>query len=246
MDRILNYNSNKSTRSTREKLEITPPRRSWQPVDLDSLGPACMVADVDAKKVEPSCADTHERGGAPLLAGAAPAPTESTISIEPAGKAEKAVAAKPEASVLWAQDRAGREVETPLREGEGGPDALPPQGECMVKGTPPQGEASREVETPLRKVQKRTEALPPEGERECGATPQGVAKPKVERLPRGGKHKASKPPPEALPQRGERNPEALSRKRKLECPEARTRGTAARRQARTWHDTARQSEQGQM
>ena len=62
--------------------------------------------------------------------------------------------------------------------------------------------------------------LLPEGERECGATPQGVAKRKVERLLRGGKHKASKPPPEALPQRGERNPEALSRKRKLECPEA--------------------------
>ena len=77
-----------------------------------------------------------------MLAGTAPAPTKSTISIEPAGKAEKAVAAKPEASVPWAQDKAGREVETPPREGEGGPDALPLQGECMVKATPPQGEAS--------------------------------------------------------------------------------------------------------
>ena len=211
MDRILNYNSNKSTRSTREKLEITPPRRSWQPVDLDSLGPACTVADVDAKKVEPLCTNAHEQGGAPLLAGAAPAPTKSTISIKPAGKAEKAVTAKPEASVLWAQDRAGHEVETPLREGEGGPDALPLQGECMVKGTPPQGKASCEVETPLRKVQKRTKVLPPEGKRECSVTLQGVVKPKVKRLPQGGKHKASKPPPEALPQRGEHNPEALLR-----------------------------------
>jgi len=205
-----------------------------------------MVMDVDAKKVEPLCADAHKQGGAPLLAGATPALTKSTISIEPAGKAEKAVAAKPEVLVLWAQDRAGHEVEMPLREGEGGPDVLPLQGECMVKGTPLQGKASHEVETPLRKVQKRTEALPPEGERECGATPQGMAKPKVKRLPQGGKHKASKPPPEVLPQRGERNPEALSCKRKLKCPEVQTRGTAARQQAQMWHDTARQSEQGQM
>ena len=78
-----------------------------------------------------------------MLAGAAPAPTESTISIKPAGKAEKAVTTKPEASVPWAQDKARRKVEMPPREGEGGPDALPLQGERMVKATMPQGEASR-------------------------------------------------------------------------------------------------------
>jgi len=117
--------------------------RTHEALDLDSLGPACTVADVDVKKFEPSGADVHERGGAPLLAGAAPAPTESTISVKPAGEAEKAIAAKPEASVPWAQDKAGREVETPAREGEGGPDTLPLQGERMVKATPPQGEASR-------------------------------------------------------------------------------------------------------
>jgi len=74
---------------------------------------------------------------------------------------------------------------------------------------------------PLRKgaSAKCTKVPLPEGKRKCGATLQGVAKCKVERLPRGGKHKASKPPPEVLPQRGKRNPEVLSHKRKLECPE---------------------------
>jgi len=97
---------------------------------------------MDAKKFKPSGANVHKQGGVPLLVGTAPAPTKSTISVEPAGKAEKAITTKPEASVPWAQDKAGCKVEMPPREGKGGPDALPLQGECMVKATPPQGKAS--------------------------------------------------------------------------------------------------------
>jgi len=61
--------------------------------------------------------------------------------------------------------------------------------------------------------------LPQNHERKCGATPQGVAKRIVEGLLREGKHKASEPPPEALPQKDKRNPEALSCKHKLKHPE---------------------------
>ena len=66
------------------------------------------------------------------------------------------------------------------------------------------------------------EALPPEHKCERGATLQSTAERKVESLPREGKHEADEPPPEALPQKGERNPEALpcTCKRKLERPEA--------------------------
>jgi len=182
----------------------------------------CVAEIADAEEVEPPGFDAYKRGGALLVAGAALALTESTTSVEPASKAEKAVAAKPEALVPWAQDKAGREVETPPREGERELDVLPPQGECMVKATPPQGEANRKVEMPSKKGKsaKCTEALPPEGEHERGATPQGVAKRKAERPPREGEREADKPPPEALPQKGKHNPEALSCKRKVEHPEA--------------------------
>lgn len=37
---------------------------------------------------------------------------EETASVEPAGQAERAMAAKPEALVPWAQSMVGHEVET--------------------------------------------------------------------------------------------------------------------------------------
>lgn len=47
---------------------------------------------------EPSGVDTHERGGMLLLvAGAAPSRAEGTAGVKPAGGAEKAAAARPEA-----------------------------------------------------------------------------------------------------------------------------------------------------
>ena len=55
----------------------------------------------------------------------------------------------------------------------------------------------------------KTEALVP-----CA---QDVAAREVEKLPQKAGSKVNEPPPEVLPQKGERNPEALSRKHKLEC-----------------------------
>jgi len=46
---------------------------------------------------------------------------------------------------------------------------------------------------------------------------QDVATREVEKLPQKAGSKVNEPPPEVLPQEGERNPEALSRKCKLEC-----------------------------
>jgi len=89
------------------------------PGDLDSLGLAWTVADMEARKVEPSGVDAHERGGALPVVGAAPALAEGTAGVEPAGEAEKATAAKPEALVPWAQGMAEREVE--MLPGEGKP-----------------------------------------------------------------------------------------------------------------------------
>lgn len=52
------------------------------------------------------------------VVGAALALVEGTASVEPVGEAEKAVAARPEALVPWAQDKPVREVERLPREGK--------------------------------------------------------------------------------------------------------------------------------
>ena len=171
------------------------------PGDPDSLGFAFTVANTDAKEVEPSCADVHERGGALPVAGAAPAPTESTTSVEPASKAEKAVAAKPEASVPWAQEKArrGREVDVPPRE------ALPQKGERRPnKGSQrepirPQGEAPRGDEGALEIPPRKRERRPNKGERERvrlqGEAPRGDEG-ALEMLPRTHEHEPNWPPRE--------------------------------------------------
>ena len=106
------------------------------PGDLDNLGPACTVANMDAEGVERADIDAHEQGGTLPVVGAASALAEGTAGVGPAGEAETATTTEPEALVLWAQDKAAREVETPPREGEGELDAVPPQGEGMAKPMP--------------------------------------------------------------------------------------------------------------
>ena len=92
-----------------------------------------MVVDADAREVERSSGDAHERGGTLPVMGAAPALAESTTSVELAGKAEGAIAAKAEALVPWAQDVAAREVEKlpqkASKANEPSPEALPQKGE---------------------------------------------------------------------------------------------------------------------
>ena len=55
------------------------------PGDLDRLGLGCTVADADARELEPSSVDAHERGGALPVVGAAPALAERTAGVGPAG-----------------------------------------------------------------------------------------------------------------------------------------------------------------
>ena len=59
-----------------------------------------------------------------------PVLAESAANIELAGKAEKAIAAKPETLEPGVYNEAGRglEVETPPQEGERGTEALPREG----------------------------------------------------------------------------------------------------------------------
>ena len=91
---------------------------------------------MDTEGVERVDIDAHEQGGTLPVVGAASALAEGTAGVGPAGEAETATTAEPEALVLWAQDKAAREVETPPQEGEGELDAVPPQGEGMAKPTP--------------------------------------------------------------------------------------------------------------
>jgi len=76
--------------------------------DLDNLGPACTAENADVGKVKPSCIDVHKQGGALPVAGAAPALAEGTAGVRPAGEAETASTARPEALVPWAKDKVVR------------------------------------------------------------------------------------------------------------------------------------------
>jgi hypothetical protein len=82
-------------------------------VDPHPLGLVGLADNADLREFEPSSVDAHERGGALPVVGAVPALAEETAGVEPAGEAEKAMAAKPEALASWTQGEAGREVETP-------------------------------------------------------------------------------------------------------------------------------------
>ena len=74
---------------------------------------------MDAKKLELSSADAHERGGALPVMGAAPALVKGAAGVEPAGEAEKAITAKLEAlgarhGRARSQDALGRQVRSRL------------------------------------------------------------------------------------------------------------------------------------
>jgi len=112
------------------------------PEGINSFGFACVVGKADAEGVERTDFDAHKRGGVLPVAGITPALAKGTVSVKPADETEKAVAAKPEALVPWAQDKARHEVKMPRQDGEE-LDALPLQGEHLVKATPPQGTATK-------------------------------------------------------------------------------------------------------
>ena len=150
------------------------------PENPDPFGLPGADKKADVQGVEPSRIDAYERGGAPLLVGVAPALAEETAGVGPAGEAEKAVAAKPEALVPWAQYKAGRrcEVDGPPPEAlpqksERNPEALSREPE--PKRRPKQGER-KPVWLPREAPQGDEGALevPPQNhEREHAATPQG-------------------------------------------------------------------------
>jgi len=83
------------------------------PEGVNSFGFACMVRKVDAEGVKHVDFDAHKRGGVLPVTGITPALAKGTVGIKPTNKTEKAVAAKPKALVLWAQDKARHEVKMP-------------------------------------------------------------------------------------------------------------------------------------
>ena len=77
--------------------------------------------------------------------GATPALTKDTASIKPAGKAEKAITAKSEALVLWAQHNTECKVERLPREGNCMHEMLLTEGKCRPKGSPKAPQTSPNV-----------------------------------------------------------------------------------------------------
>jgi len=148
------------------------------PGDLDSLGPVCTVADMDAIEVECLCVDAHKQGGALPAVGAAPAQAEGTASVGPTGKAETATTTEPEALAPWAQDKArcGHKVDVPPQE------VLPQKGERNAEAL-----LRKHNRCPNKGKRKPAKVPPPEGEHERSATQR--------RGPTEGQRR-----PEALPQ----------------------------------------------
>ena len=167
------------------------------PEVIDPFEVACVAENADAGEVEPSGFDAYKRGGALPVVGATPALAEGITGVEPASEAEKAIVARPEALVPWAQDKAGRKVKKLPQEGkhvhEPPPEVLLRKGKHEIE-TPSRGEGKhtdallhgkRKAKAIQQKVErnpealsrkrelKRPEALPPDGERERGTTPQG-------------------------------------------------------------------------
>jgi hypothetical protein len=77
----------------------------------DTLGPVGVTEIADAGEVELPDVTVYELGTALPAMGPAPALTERTSSVEPAGEAERATTAKLEALVPWARGVARHEVE---------------------------------------------------------------------------------------------------------------------------------------
>ena len=85
----------------------------WGLGDPDPFGLAGVAENTDVEDVKLSHVDAYERGGVLPVAGAAPALAKGTISVEPTGEAERAIIAKSEALVPWAQGMAKCKVERP-------------------------------------------------------------------------------------------------------------------------------------
>jgi hypothetical protein len=137
--------------------------------DLENVG----TGDVKSSNV-----NAHERWGVLLVVCTAPALAEDTAGVEPAGEAERATAARPEALVPWTQGEAKHEFDARPQEmptdGELRPpgcmhEAPPPNARNMLevpprkdehqRTTPAQGEPRRKVKTPLRETERELEAL---------------------------------------------------------------------------------------
>ena len=88
------------------------------PEAIATFGLAGAVMDVDMEEIDPLGIDTHERGGALPVVGVAPALAEGTAGVGPAGEAETASTAEPEALAPWMQGKTQHEVETPPQEGK--------------------------------------------------------------------------------------------------------------------------------
>ena len=84
------------------------------PVIQDLLRPAALAKNTDVRLPKPLSINMHERGGALPVMGAAPALAKDTAGVEPASKAKKAIAAKSEVLVPWAQCKARCKVKMPL------------------------------------------------------------------------------------------------------------------------------------
>ena len=112
------------------------------PENPDPFGLPGADKKADVPGVEPLCIDVYKRGGALLLVGIAPALAKETASVGPVGKAEKAVATKPEALVPWAQYKARRgwqvnepPHEVPLQKDERNAEVLSRKYKrCLNKG----------------------------------------------------------------------------------------------------------------
>jgi hypothetical protein len=91
-----------------------------------------------------------------LVVSTAPALAKDTASIEPAGKAERATAARPKALVPWTQGEAKHEVNV-------WPQEMPTNGELRPPGCM--------HEAPLLNAKNMLEVPPQKGERQRKASP---------------------------------------------------------------------------
>ena len=164
---------------------------------LDPLGLASTVVNADANEAEPPGFDAYEQGGALPVAGTTPALAEGITGIEPASEAEKAIVARPEALVPWAQDKArhGHEVDAQPHK------ALPQKGKRNTEALPQevqQGDKGA-LETLPRTHECKPDWLPREVSHEDTQSTWEVGNTgqEIETPPRKGELKA-----EALPQRG--------------------------------------------
>jgi hypothetical protein len=125
------------------------------------------LENVGKGDVESSNVNAHEQWGVLLVIGTAPALAEDTPSIEPAGKAERATAARPKALVPWTQGEAKHEVNVR-------PQEMPTDGELRPPG--------RMHEVPLLNAKNMLEVLPQKGEHQRKASPGVKSRHRHERL----------------------------------------------------------------